>query len=615
MRRGEFHNIPTTTSPHPQGVHDYLVDVEADDLVALVAALREEGNDTTSVEVKAAHGGFPEDLARTLSAFANTPGGGTVLLGLDEHAGFAPVGVYDVADAQGRLASQARQALDPPVQIHTASHEVEGARVVVARVSEAPPSAKPCRVRASGKAYLRAYDGDYEMSELEAQAFIANRDHPRFDRRPVEGASAADLDPELVEVYGRTCRRESSRLARLDTDQILLRTGVLTEEGHLSLAGLLVLGIYPQQFMPNLVIQASVLPRPVDPPGTRASDVRKFDGPLPVMLDEAEAWVRRNTGTRVRFGPDGHGRDEPEYPVAAVRELLSNALIHRDLGPHAMPYPISLTLEGNQLVLSNPGGLWGITLDRLGREPISSARNDTLLRIAQNARTPEGRRVVEGLASGIPTVLRSLKEAGMVPPSFYDQGVRFTVRVPNHALLAADDIEWLRTVTGGLALSDTQRHALVAMRHGQTWTNSSYRAQFPRDSRDALADLQGLVDSGLAVARGERRGRTYSIAPAFDDGPSDDLFANLGDDEAEPVPAPQRSRRSVREVNGARLVAELERGPATFAELTARTGLSRRQVEYALSLLRERGAVVLDGTQGLRTSAYRLDTDSKGAQR
>lgn len=84
------------------------------DVEALVAALREEGSDTTSVEAKSARNGFPTDLAKTLSAFSNTPGGGTVILGLDENSGFAAVSVYDVAAAQAALASVARNALEPP---------------------------------------------------------------------------------------------------------------------------------------------------------------------------------------------------------------------------------------------------------------------------------------------------------------------------------------------------------------------------------------------------------------------------------------------------------------------------------------------------------------------
>jgi ATP-dependent DNA helicase RecG len=165
------------------------------------------------------------------------------------------------------------------------------------------------------------------------------------------------------------------------------------------------------------------------------------------------------------------------------------------------------------MVVSNPGGLWGITVDRLGEVGVTSARNGHLLRICQNVRTREGNRVVEALASGIPAVLNSLRRAGMVPPRFHDQGISFTVAVPNHALLAAEDLEWLAALPSADLLSDRQRHALVAMRHGTVWTNQSFRETFPMDPREARKELAGLVEVGLAVAEGERRGRLYRLSP------------------------------------------------------------------------------------------------------
>jgi len=186
-----------------------------------------------------------------------------------------------------------------------------------------------------------------------------------------------------------------------------------------------------------------------------------------------------------------------------VRELLSNALIHRDLGPYALTQAITLRLDERQLVPSNPGGLWGITVDRLGKTGVTSARNGHLLRICQNVRSKEGNRVVEALASGIPAVLASLRHAGMVPPRFHDQGISFTVTVPNHALLASDDLGWLASLPAAAALSDRQRHALVAMRHGRTWTNQTFRETFPMDAREARNELAGLVKVGRAGRRAE----------------------------------------------------------------------------------------------------------------
>lgn len=289
---------------------------------------------------------------------------------------------------------------------------------------------------------------------------------------------------------------------------------------------------------------------------------------------------------------DGHVRDSPEFPANAVRELLSNALIHRDLGPHSLNQAVTLKLERNQLVLSNPGGLWGITVNRLGKTGVSSARNGYLLRICQNVRSQEGNRVVEALASGIPAVLRSLHEAGMVAPRFHDQGMSFTVTVPNHALLATEDLEWLAALPGAKELTDRQSHALAAMRHGQAWTNKTFRDAFPMDSTRARAELAGLVDAGLAVAEGDRGARVYRLASRLT--------------EASSVPDLVWVGELPRHRNQARILAELETAPRTAAELAELSSLSPRQVQYALQRLREDELIVLVGAIGRRGSYYEV---------
>ena len=585
------------------------------ELTAIVSDVRNEGNDLAEVEVKQASGGFPQSVAPTLSAFGNTPGGGTLLLGLDESDRFASVGVYDVAACKTALANVARQALDPPVTFDVFDFMFEGRPVVAAQIHELPASAKPCKVRAEGKAYLRAYDGDYPLSQVEEQAFLANRDTPTFDKEAVPGTSTSDLDKDLLQAYLSSCRASSSALAAFPDEEVLFRTGVTTGDARaLTIAGLLALGVFPQQHLPNFVIQASVAPRRGDPVGTRASDTRRFDGPIPTMLDEALRWVQRNTKTRVRYGPGGQVRDEPEFPVEAVRELLSNALIHRDLGPYARTGAVTLKLDERQLVLSNPGGLWGITVDRLGKDGVTSARNGHLLRICQNVRTREGNRVIEALASGIPTVLRTLSDAGMVPPRFHDQGIRFTVLVPNHALLSPDDLQWLAGLTPQVPLNDQQRHALVAMRHGQTWTNQTLRESFPMDSTEARRALGGLVEAGVAVAEGQRGGRVYRLADALaeqeagEQHEAESAPSPAGDAKLAPTAGSSAPRRTTAGTRNAEAVLTALRqvGESNVQELMSKTQLSKRQVEYTLLGLRAEGRVELRGSRGVRESRYAL---------
>ena len=87
------------------------------DLTAILAELRAEGGDLPGIEVKSAAGGLPESIIPTLCSFANRPGGGIIILGLDEAAGFAPVGLTKPREMKSAIASKARSAFNPPVSL------------------------------------------------------------------------------------------------------------------------------------------------------------------------------------------------------------------------------------------------------------------------------------------------------------------------------------------------------------------------------------------------------------------------------------------------------------------------------------------------------------------
>lgn len=399
------------------------------ELDQLIAALRFSGGDRADVEVKAARSGLPDALTSTLSALANLPGGGVIVLGLDESAGFAPVGLDDPQTLKQALGNRARNFI-PPVALTIDDAEVDGEPVVVATVHECDPSAKPCRVKSTGSAYLRSYDGDYELSDVEAQAFLAGRKAPHFDRAPVSGTSENDLDRELVAEWIDVVRRDdATALGRFrDDDEVLRRAGIITSGGELTLAGLLTLGAYPQQFLPRYVVQAAAAPLADDLPGTRARNIATFDGPIPVMLASVQRWAAQNMSATIRGEASGDVRSRYDYPLEAVRELVTNALVHRDLATWSQGLAVEVRLRSDRFVVTNPGGLYGITADRLGREHVTSARNQRLVSLCQYARLP-GRdaRVIEGLATGLPKVAEELAADGLPPAQFVDEGIRFTV--------------------------------------------------------------------------------------------------------------------------------------------------------------------------------------------
>ncbi len=401
----------------------------------IVAMLRAGGGDTVDVEVKAAAGGFPESLTATLSALANLPGGGTVVLGLDESNGFRPVPI-DVGGLKQALGSKAR-SFQPPISVSIEDGVVDGLPVVVARIRECDPAHKPCRA-ADGIAHLRSWDGDHRVTPLDEQAFLLQRGHQTADQNPVHGASVEDFDPLIMAQWHRNVVAGDPRgLGRFTNDERLLRAGVVTAQGVPTLAGLVALGVHPQQFYPRLSLQLTSIRD-----GSRSEALTVLTGSLPVLLDSAMDWARKVLPTEQRVGDDGHVRNTPVVPLVSFREIVSNALVHRDYSDWAIGFAAEVRVYQDRIVVMNPGGLHGITAERLGYEHMTTSRNARLVAIAQHVTSPDtGGRVIEALSTGLAVVRSELAAAGMPAPVFVDSGVRFTVVLKYADVIHRDPME------------------------------------------------------------------------------------------------------------------------------------------------------------------------------
>ena len=479
------------------------------DLLGALAVLELRGGDTTSIEAKTFSEYSPEQLGPTLSAFANKPGGGTILLGVSERDGINVVGVDDVDDLLKRTANQARNGVRPPIRVDVRAIDLDGKTIGVVNVEGADVNEKPVRWLKDKKAYLRQYDGDYQMSPSEEQMLVLRHHRPNADAQAVPGSSLRDLDPNLVTRYLSSVRETTPRLVNDSDEAVLFFTGVVAdrESEELSVAGLYALGEYPQRLLPHLALTAAV----EGSGDVRAVNRRDFTGSLPVILDDVLEWVRGNVESRQLVTRDGDGLTDYAVPLLAAREVVANALVHRDLSEASRGKGIDLRITRDGFRLTNPGGLWGITVDRLGFGD-HPAVNERLYQICRNVEGRSGR-VIEAMDTGIREVRRSLREAGMAEPRFYDNGVSFTVRFPNSALIPDGDLAWIGSL--GLeqvaSLNLRQKEALVDMRHGRTWSNREYRERFGVTAEEAGADLRDLVSRGLVTSSGERRWVRYEL--------------------------------------------------------------------------------------------------------
>jgi ATP-dependent DNA helicase RecG len=494
-----------------------------DEVVAIIDDLRRFTTDHQHVEAKAAVGGLPRRLWETISAFANTTGGGTLILGVDEESGFSIVGVHDPRKASQDLASIC-DTMVPPVRALIELHEIEGHTLLVAEIPETPLQDKPCYYSGAGLtngAFIRVADGDRRLNQYEVQVMRASRGQPQEDREPVPGTTPEDLHADLTRAFLERLRADRLTLTDRSDHELLRMTGVVVaDEGseRLSLGGLLSLGAEPQKFFPELGLTFVAYPTPrvgeAGPRGERFIDEARIDGPIPLMIEPVLRVLQRNMKRRAVIHGIGRGT-EWEYPITALREALVNALVHRDLSALARGTPVQVQLFPDRLTIVNPGGLHGpVSLERLGEAGVSSSRNATMMRILEDTPIPgAGHLVCENRGSGIGAMLAALREAGMSPPDFVDGVATFSVTFPNHTLFDRETLEWLAGI-GADELSDNQRVGLALLRNGQSLSNEIYRKFNNVDSRVATRELRELVQRGLIRSISSGRWTTYRPADA-----------------------------------------------------------------------------------------------------
>ena len=269
------------------------------ELQKLIERIQTRGCEWQVTEVKAAHGGCPERLYDTISSFSNQNSGGTFVFGLDEKQNFKKVGVYDAQDLQKKVMEYCEQ-MTPIVRPVFTVYD-ENAMVFVA--AEIPPvdvADRPCFKTAKGRlqgSYIRVGEADKPMTEYEIYSYEAFRRKYRDDIRTVDRIGIDALDEAKLAFYIQRRRSNRPNLLTISDKKMYELTGI-TQEGKVTIAALLLFGLYPQAVFPQLsIIATSLLSDEIGIPdanGNRFSDSKRIEGTLPEMLEGALAFVKNN---------------------------------------------------------------------------------------------------------------------------------------------------------------------------------------------------------------------------------------------------------------------------------------------------------------------------------
>ena len=412
------------------------------DILAMLCELNERQTETISLETKSANKGKPEKYYDTISSFANTYGG-VILFGVEEikyknKTRFEIVGVYDVNDLQKNITNLCSNEFEPVIRPEISVISIDEKSVLAVKIDMLNARNKPCYYKPKGLhngAYVRVGDRDDNMSEYEIYKCISYRENSKDDLKPVLNASIKDFDEKILTRFIENTKVDKPKFAEFSDEEILLNYGALVEvedKVFPTVAGIMVFGAYPQKFFPQWFVAAIVVPgfeiADLGEEGQRFDDNKRIEGNISEMYEETLAFLNRNMKVKVIISDKtGLRTDVAQYPKDALREAISNMLIHRDYSQYKTGVYSMVTVYKDRIEFRNVGNLYGSnTLELLQTRKAMEVRNETIVRLLE---TLGG--IIENRHTGITTMQKKMKTANLPEPIFTNEREDFVVTFYN----------------------------------------------------------------------------------------------------------------------------------------------------------------------------------------
>jgi predicted HTH transcriptional regulator len=244
---------------------------------------------------------------------------------------------------------------------------------------------------------------------------------------------------------------------------------------------------------------------------TEFIDSKEIKGPIYKMLDEVEAFFKRNTRLASKI-VEFKRVDIPEYPYEAIREAVVNAIAHRDYTYHWAP--IMVSIFNDRMEINSPGDLLpGLDIKNL--EGHHATRNKIICSIFHETKD------MERFGTGVGKMKRLMRTHGLSEPEFLEEGNFFVVKFhgPGDKILdLVPSIPEERQIDlRELGLKNRQIEALkIMVNQKKTFTVGQYVREFGITDKTARVDLKKLVSRNLIEKVGKTKGahfRAKAILP------------------------------------------------------------------------------------------------------
>lgn len=363
-----------------------------------------------------------EKYMKTVVAFANGRGG-RIVFGVDDKTlnivGMNPDTIFQTMDS---ITNAISDSCEPKNYPDVTLQSIDDKTIIVVEIHPGPM--RPYYIKNKGLVdgtYVRVAGTSRHAEGYMLKELILEGQNRYFDNEPCEYLEIneddiKDLCDKMKKIAIENTWNDEEKAAIRDvTKNILITWGILKEDnGKIIPTNAYALLTGKMQIQPT--IQCAVFKGK-----TRAYfvDRREFSGPIQDQVQLAFQYVleKINMGMQIK---GIYRQDVYELPINSVRELIANAVAHRN---YLEPGNIQVAIFDDRLEVTSPGMLLNTVSIKKMIEGYSRLRNPAI------ANAFAYMKIIEKWGTGIPRILRECKEYGLKKPELIDFDGDFRVNM------------------------------------------------------------------------------------------------------------------------------------------------------------------------------------------
>ncbi|MDR3069602.1 MAG: putative DNA binding domain-containing protein [Propionibacteriaceae bacterium] len=359
--------------------------------------------------------------------------------------------------------------------------------------------AYPYPISYHGKYYYRSGATNRELTGNALDEFILKKQGRTWDGVPVPQVRVEDLDMVAFREFRRRAM-SSLRLTEADvavSDAELLRSLRLTDGDYLKRAAVLLFHEQPEQYVIGAYVKIGYFET-----GADLMYMDEVHGSLITMADKVvdilyskyfKGLISYDRLQRIETFP---------VPIAACREAVLNAIVHRDYGTGV---PIQIKVFPDEVIIYNVGQLpehWTVA-DLLARHS-SMPHNPNIA----NAFFRSGQ--IETWGRGIEKIEEACKAGGHPAPEFVATGTEIRVRFTT-PITEVDFGDRFGEDIGDVRLNASQVNILRLMSADPRITTQVISERVGTTKRQVEVNIAKLKALGLVERQGSARNGTWQV--------------------------------------------------------------------------------------------------------